>query len=131
MIREDALSRWAGSAGCRLLVIFGSMAAGRARAASDMDLAVDLDPLPGPEARLRIIGQLQDLCGERLADVVFLRPETDPVLRFEIFRAGRPIHEAEAGLFVAERVRALFLYEDALPFRRLLRQRVTGKASAP
>ena len=56
----------------------------------------------------------------RRIDVVFLRPDLDPVLRFEIFRSGRLLHEAEEGLMVRERVRALKEYQDALPFRRLL-----------
>ncbi|MFW6200080.1 MAG: nucleotidyltransferase domain-containing protein, partial [Gemmatimonadota bacterium] len=79
------VTRWAREkAGCRLVVLFGSEPKGRVREGSDLDLAVLFDPLPGPEDRLRIIGELQDLAAPRVADVVFLRPETDPALRFEI-----------------------------------------------
>lgn len=117
----EALSAWARGAGCRLLVLFGSSATGRAGKTGDVDLAVHFDPLPDPGRRLRVIGELQDRLEGRRADVVFLHPGTDPVLRFEIFRGGVPLHEVRPGLFVQEVVRALALYEDALPFRRALR----------
>lgn len=116
--------------GCRLVVLFGSEPRGRTREGSDVDLAVLFDPLPEPRDRLRIIGELQDLASPRAADVVFLRPETDPVLRFEIFRDGECLYEAEEGLFIDERVRAVMLHEDALPFRRALRERLVSGAGS-
>jgi predicted nucleotidyltransferase len=118
------LAEWASARGCRLLVHFGSSASGDSASARDVDLALDLPELPDPRRRLRIIGELQDICPNRPVDVVFLGLETDPVLRFEIFRTGRPIHESCPGLFVEETVRAIALYEDALPFRRALRKRL-------
>lgn len=117
---REALSRWAEDRGCRLLVLFGSAASTGGRPDSDVDLAVAFEPLPPPRERLSIIGELQDRVTPRRADVVFLRTETDPVLRFEIFRTGSPLYEAEEGLYVHEVVRAVALYEDALPFRRAL-----------
>lgn len=104
------------------MVLFGSSAVAGASRARDVDLALSFRELPGPARRLAMIGELQDLCGARRVDVVFLRPETDPVLRFEIFRRGTPLYEARQGLFVNEAVRALVAYEDVLPFRRALRQ---------
>ena len=127
---RDSLERWAERMGCGLLVLFGSEALGRAGRGSDLDLAISFDPLPTAEERLRIVGEIQDLCVPRSADVVFLRPETDPVLRFEIFRNGKTLYERERGLFVEERVRALMLYEDALPFRRALRRRLAAEADS-
>jgi predicted nucleotidyltransferase len=118
----DSLRQWARDAGSRLVVVFGSRASGRSGPMSDLDVAVDFPELPEPLQRLRIMGEIQDRLGSTGADVVFLHPGTDPVLRFEIFRSGQPIHEAEPGLFVREKVRALKLYEDALPFRRLRRR---------
>ena len=120
---EAALVQWAKRTHCRLLVLFGSAAGGRAHAQSDLDIAAVFDPLPDPDRRLRMIGEIQDLC-RRAVDLVFLRDDTNPVLRFEIFRRGRPIHEETAGLFRSEAVRALALYEDSLPFRKLLRERL-------
>lgn len=95
-----------------------------------MDLAVVFPELPGPERRLAVIGELQDLCDPATVDVVFLHPDTDPVLRFEVFRTGEPLHEARPGLFVNGVVRALSLYEDALPFRRAL-QRSFARDGSP
>ena len=127
---RDSLERWAERRGCGLLVLFGSEALGRAKQGSDLDLAISFDPLPTAGARLRIVGEIQDLCVPRRADVVFLRRETDPVLRFEIFRNGETLYERERGLVVEERVRALMLYEDALPFRRALQRRLAAEADS-
>lgn len=105
-----------------MCVLFGSTATGAGAVEGDVDLAVWFEPLPEPRRRLAMIGELQELCGSRPVDVVFLHRDTDPVLRFEVFRTGRPLHEDRAGRFVDETVRALALYEDALPFRRALRR---------
>lgn len=119
---EGRLGEWARGSGCRLSVLFGSRAGPGPRVKGDVDVALAFAELPDPERRLEIIGEIQDLCGEATADVVFLHRGTDPVLRFEIFRAGVPVHEDEPGSFVEEKVRALMLYEDAIPFRRMLRK---------
>lgn len=121
---ENRLGDWARDAGCRLCVLFGSKAGAGPEVEGDVDVALDFPDLPGPERRLDIIGEIQDLCGSSSADVVFLHPGTDPVLRFEVFRGGFPVHEQESGAFVEEKVRALMLYQDAIPFRRMLRERL-------
>ena len=126
-----ALREWAKTAPCKLLIVFGSSARQQTHPRSDVDIGVMFDELPPPERRLSMIGEIQDRCGRARADVVFLRSATDPVLRFEIFRSGIPIHEESPGLFLAETVRALALYEDALPFRRLLSRRLSGAAQTP
>lgn len=129
--RNAAIERWARERpDCRLVVVFGSEVEGSTGPRSDLDLALLLDPLPGPEERLRIIGQLQDLAGTRIADVVFLHRDTNPVLRFEIFRNGTCVYESEPDLFLGERVRAVMLHEDARPFRRALRERLATSGSA-
>lgn len=127
---RDALAQWAQTPACRLLVLFGSTAAGRATTTSDIDVALEFDTLPEPERRLAIIGELQDLCAPRPVDVVFLHRDTSPVLRMEVFRTGRPLHEAVPGLFVSGAVRALGQYEDAVPFRRRLRSHVAAGSIA-
>jgi predicted nucleotidyltransferase len=127
----EELAGWATRNRCRLMVLFGSAGRGRTGRLSDLDIAIDLDPVPIPERRLRMIGEIQELCGDRTADVVFLHRGTDPVLRFEVFRTGRALHEASPGAFVSEAVRALAIYEDALPFRRRLRERVAEHADRP
>jgi predicted nucleotidyltransferase len=130
---EQRLRTWAEAAGCRLCVLFGSRAGvGTPRTdasrRSDIDIAIQFATLPSPERRLELIGEAQAICGAAMADVVFLHLRTDPVLRFEIFRSGVPVYEAEDGIFIDEKVRALMLYEDALPFRRMLRERLREDA---
>lgn len=94
----------------------------------DVDLAVSFQELPSPKRRLEIVQELQALVDPRMADVVFLHRDLDPVLRFEVFRNGQALFEAEAGLIVEERVRAFREYQDALPFRRLLRSHLSQMA---
>lgn len=128
---EDRLAAWAEATGCRLCVLFGSRAGAGPGVERDVDLALQFASLPSPERRLRLIGQAQDVCAEVPADVLFLHLRTDPVLRFEVFRSGVPLFEAEEGLFIEEKVRALMLYEDALPFRRMLRERLREDFRVP
>lgn len=126
---RESLARWAREEpACHLVVLFGSETAGRTWSESDLDLALVCDPLPSPRDRLRMIGQLQERCGGRRADVVFLHPDTDPVLRFEVFRAGEPLYEASPGRFVEERVRAMMLFYDARQFRRALEERIEAES---
>lgn len=128
---ESRLCAWAETSGCRLCVLFGSRASGTPSVKGDVDVAVQFADLPAPERRLEMVGEMQDLCGASMADLVFLHVRTDPVLRFEIFRTGIPVYEAEPGAFVNEKVRALMLYEDALPFRRMLRERLREEFRPP
>jgi predicted nucleotidyltransferase len=116
---EEELGKLAASAGCRLAILFGSSAAGQERA-RDVDVALAFDELPEPARRLELLADVQEITHPRPADVVFLHRDTSPVLRFEVFRQGRPVFEAEPGLFVRGAVRALALYEDARPFRNAL-----------
>lgn len=121
------LTSWAERSACSLLVLFGSAARGTTRLPEDMDLAIAFRELPDPRRRLAMIGELQDLCSPARVDVVFLHRDTDPVLRFEVFRGGEALYEARPGVFADETVRALGLYEDARPFRRALERLVTGR----
>lgn len=119
-----SLRRWAERSGCDLCVLFGSRAGGGPRVAGDLDVAARFPSMPSPDRRLRLIAELQSAAGPERADLVFLHEDTDPVLRFEIFRTGELVFERESGTLVRERVRALMLYEDALPFRRARREKV-------
>ncbi len=116
-----SLCAWARERKAHLLVVFGSAATPEGQGPPrDMDIAVEFSEVPPPDERLEVIRELQALVDPLRVDVVFLRRDLDPVLRFEIFRSGQPLYEAEEGLMVRERVRALREYQDALPFRRLL-----------
>lgn len=124
----DAIRAWAAASPVHLCVLFGSRGAGRSGPGADVDVAIEFASLPPPERRLQIIGQLQAAAGAVPVDVVFLHRDTDPVLRFEVFRSGRLLFEATPGLFVEGRVRAVMLYQDALPFRRALREHLRRTA---
>lgn len=110
----------------RLLVLFGSMA----RGAGDRD--VDLAVLPAAPPDLleqgRWQAELEGLLAPPPVGLVLLGPGTSPVTRFEVFRAGRCLLEAEAGLFERERDRAFFLYADSEWFRRQQREVRRGRA---
>lgn len=127
---EDRLARAAAAWGCRLAILFGSAAGPAKDGARDVDVALEFDELPGPDRRLGLIQEMEELTHPRRADVVFLHNDTSPVLRFEVFRGGRPIFEAEPGAFVSGTVRALALYEDARPFRDALVRQLRGEVGS-
>lgn len=110
---EERLARAAASTGCRLAILFGSAAGPAKDRARDVDVALEFDELPGPRRRLTFLQDMEEVTPPRMVDIVFLHRDASPVLRFEIFRCGRPIFEAEPGAFVSGAVRALALYEDA------------------
>jgi predicted nucleotidyltransferase len=126
--QREALAAWGRAVDCRLLVVFGSAATPGTKRVGDIDLALSFPELPSPERRLAMVGELQDLCGGRRVDLVFLRTETDPVLRFEVFRGGQPIYESGPGIFIDETVRAIAFYDDALPFRRALQEGLLSRS---
>ena len=114
------IARWAREQpGCRLVILFGAEPtdstelAGRterSREGRDLDLAVLLDRPPGSGARLRIMGELQELAAPRSPDVFFLRSETDCVLGPDAFRDGECLYEVEPGIFVHARFLARNLH---------------------
>lgn len=115
------LSNWCDARPVRLCVCFGSQATGRARAASDVDVAIwprgDVSLRDG----LRWIAELE----ERLAtpvSLVIVTPNLNPVLGFEIVRDGRPAYEESPGLWQHRRAQLWHAYNDSLPFRRAARE---------
>jgi predicted nucleotidyltransferase len=110
--------------GWRLVVLFGSLA--RGGSGRDVDLAV----LPSAATGLLEQGgwqaQLEELMAPRPVDLVLLHDGLSPLARFEIFRDGRCLHEAQPGLFSAEQDRAFFLYADSEKFRRAEREMLRG-----
>lgn len=128
-IRERIIP-WCREHGVRLAVLFGSLATGRERPESDIDLAVwPAEPgrLPDPEERLRWIGEVQRLL-DRDVSLVVVSPRLDPVLGFEIVRQGRVLYESEANVWAWERLRLWQLYCDSAPFRRLQRENLHAYA---
>jgi predicted nucleotidyltransferase len=104
----------------RLVVLFGSVA--RGEPGRDVDLAV----LPAQRPSLFEMGAwqaaLEDWAQPLPADLLVLDEALSPVTRFEVFRAGLCLWEAELGLFERERDRAFFLYADSAWFRQQQRE---------
>jgi len=104
--------------GIVLLVLFGSQAHGNRHPASDVDLAVRTRP-GAAVSKLDLIFQLGGLFGDREIDLVLLTRDTDPLLLHEIFTKGRPLHEAQPGIFESEQLRAWKLYLDTENLREM------------
>lgn len=122
----EKLKHWCQSNAVDLCVPFGSQATGRTHARSDLDVA--LFSAGQPELKkdlLRLMGELEDLFGQPV-DLVIIEPDTDPVLRLEIFQHGQPLYESRSGLFNEHRVLAVKIYDDTGPLRRI-RDRVLAE----
>jgi predicted nucleotidyltransferase len=108
----------------RLVVLFGSLA--RTGEGRDLDLAV----LPSIPPDLMTLGrwqaELERLFSPRPVDLLLLEDALSPLPRFEVFRDGRCLYEAEPGLFDREQDRAFFLYADSEKFRRATRELLDG-----
>jgi len=121
---HDALAALAERYGWRLVVLFGSMA--RTDRGRDLDLAVLPRALPDLLEQGRWQADLEALAEPLPVDLVLLHPALSPVTRFEVFRAGRCLFEAEPGRFEQERDRAFFLYADSEWLRRQQREVLYG-----
>lgn len=105
----------------RQALVFGSVASGRARADSDLDIAVDAGRPLGPDDRLALIEVLALACG-RTVDLIDLRTVGEPLLG-QILKHGQRIIGSDADH--AELVRRhVFDAEDFQPYvDRMLRER--------
>ncbi len=119
---EQVIAVWCNDRDIQLCVLFGSQATGKARADSDVDLALWASP-PEPLAKLRWMGELEDLLGAEV-NVVWVSPDLNPVLGFEIVRDGRVLFERTPGFWAANRRHLWHAYTDAAPFRRLAREQL-------
>lgn len=123
LVLDEAVLR---AAGVRLVVVFGSAARGAGRPDSDLDVGVLFDgggrpPLPGEpaepfEARREAVADA--LRAGREIDLVVL-DEADPLLLHEVAVHGRPVFEAEPGVFEEFRIRAIKRYFDTAWIRRI------------
>lgn len=105
------------SHGLDVVVLFGSRARGQAQPGSDTDLAVLPRRPLGPQAFLRLAVDLGQATGLPQVDLVDLTRST-PLLQCQVARHGRPLFEADQGLFNLFQVKAWKLYLDD---RRMLR----------
>ncbi|MBI3912216.1 MAG: nucleotidyltransferase domain-containing protein [Armatimonadetes bacterium] len=106
----------------RLAYLFGSHAAGRAHADSDVDVAVLLDEhLTADERfaqRLELIGELMRVFRTEDVDVVILN-EAPPALAYEVLRGGRVLFRRDEQARIEYAARTLREYWDTAPLRRI------------
>lgn len=99
----------------RLAILFGSLAAGRERVESDLDLAVDAGRLLTADEKMTLIGELAVKTG-RPVDLVDLHAIGEPLLG-QILRHGERLLGSET--CYADLIRRhLFDQADFLPYRR-------------
>jgi len=115
----------------RLAAVFGSTARGDARAGSDVDLALVLEP-DSPRHRRDVEAELAQAAG-REVDFVYL-DSAPPLLRFEVARDGVLLLERRPHDWSDFRARAMIDWWDWAPTARLieaalirrLREKTTG-----
>ena len=104
-----------------LAIVFGSVASGRAKADSDLDIAVGGRQALGTERKRTLIGELAELSGSGI-DLIDLNTVGEPLLG-QILAGGRRVlgnNQQYAALIS----RHLFDQADFLPYRqRLLAER--------
>jgi len=100
----------------RIAILFGSLAAGNARPASDLDSAVAADCRLNSADKLRLIDKLSLLVG-RPVDLVDLRTAGEPLLG-QILQKGDRLFVRDQRLFAELIKRHLFDSADFLPYRR-------------
>ena len=87
LVHNEAAARLLRAAGARRVWLFGSLAEGRARLESDVDLAVE--GLPASTAYFRLVGDLVELYGTNV-DLVELE-KAPPGLAARILELGIPL----------------------------------------
>ncbi|ACB34597.1 DNA polymerase, beta domain protein region [Leptothrix cholodnii SP-6] len=103
------------------VLLFGSLAQGRARADSDVDIAVQARHALSAEEKMALIADLADTTG-RAVDLVDLRTVGEPLLG-QILAHGRRIRGSDAA-YAALISRHVFDNEDFMPYvRRMLAER--------
>lgn len=103
--------------------LFGSRATGRARAESDVDVALLLneeDSFARFERRLQLMVEVSDVCG-READVIVLN-DAPPLLQHQVLKHGRLLYERDRRARIEFEVQAGKVYADLEPMRRFFRQ---------
>jgi predicted nucleotidyltransferase len=116
---ETLLKRVASKYGLDLIVLFGSHASGRARARSDVDIAVRRQParIEPDSLKLEIGGTLERAFPEAAeVDVVFLN-EASSLLLFQVATTGRPLYERRPLLFWQFQSYAARRYDDDFKYR--------------
>ena len=104
--------------------IFGSVASGRIRPGSDVDVAVMLGQksqrLGAIDYRLKLAAEISSTVGRSDVDLVILN-EASPVLAHQVLSKGQLVFERSASARVEFQVRTVNAYLDTEPMRALYR----------
>jgi len=104
-----------------LIILFGSLAAGQARADSDLDLAIDLGRPLEVREKMAMIETLADLTG-RPIDLIDLRTVGEPLLG-EILAGGIRLAGSDEA-YAELALKHIYAVEDFVPYQqRILRER--------
>lgn len=98
--------------------VFGSVALGRTRPESDVDIGILLGTRLAPrrafELRLRLMTELGSILGRSDIDLVILN-DASPLLAHRVLATGRLVFERSASERVRFQVRTASRYADAVP----------------
>jgi predicted nucleotidyltransferase len=112
----------------RVAYLFGSVAGGNARPASDLDVGVLFSPVPAPALLDRLGSDLEAAAGRRV-DLVVLN-EAAPLLVHEVIRARRVIVCRDDDERVGFETRATARYLDTAHLRRVQHHYLRERAEA-
>jgi predicted nucleotidyltransferase len=105
-----------------LVYLFGSRGAGRARADSDIDIAVLLKETPGSEGRaslkMDLLDGLSRLYRSDQIDLVILN-EAPPLLAHEVLQKGILLYCTDEDVRIEFQVRTVREYEDTAQLRKI------------
>lgn len=107
------------SSAVRLAVLFGSVAAERPRAGSDVDVAVLLEDDDAATRRRAevVLGRAVSRAAGRDLDLVFL-DDAPPQLRFQVARHGVPVYTRDDRAWSRFKARAMLDWWDWKPYAR-------------
>jgi predicted nucleotidyltransferase len=106
----------------RLCLVFGSTAAGKSAAGSDLDIAVAAEAPLSPETRLEILEALSSATNREI-DLIDLMAETGPILK-QALSKGVVVRNSDTLLYARLISRMLFAEADMMPYYyRILRER--------
>jgi predicted nucleotidyltransferase len=112
----------------RLAYVFGSVAGGRARSTSDVDVAVLFSGAPAPAALDRLTEDLEDAAGRRV-DLVDLG-KAPPLLAHQVVSKGSCVVCRQPAERAAFETRTVLRYLDTAHLRKIQHEYLRKRAGA-